>query len=197
MTTTVLENPTPQQRRGVVVHTVLRAVLTTVLLVAVYFMLPLDKALTTSTILLLIGCLIALVVIVAWRIRQIVESDRPALRAIEILSAAFPLYILVFAVAYYLAERASPGSFSQTMDRTGALYFSMTVISTVGFGDIVAKTDIARIVVTTQMFLNLIVLGLGAKVILGAVNLGRQRHADLQGDPVAQGTPDPAGQSPI
>lgn len=66
------------------------------------------------------------------------------------------------------------------MTRTSALYFSVTVLSTVGFGDITAKTDAARLVVTAQMFFDLLALGLGVRVFVGAVKLGRQRHTQHQ-----------------
>lgn len=48
------------------------------------------------------------------------------------------------------------------------------VFSTVGFGDITAKTQAARLVVTGQMIADLVVLGLAIKVIVGAVRRGRQ-----------------------
>jgi hypothetical protein len=47
------------------------------------------------------------------------------------------------------------------------------VFSTVGFGDITAKTQTARLVVTGQMIADLIILGLAIKVITGAVRRGR------------------------
>jgi hypothetical protein len=64
------------------------------------------------------------------------------------------------------------------MTRTNALYFTVTVFATVGFGDITAKTEAARLVVTGQMLIDLIILGLGARVIVGAVTRGRQRRPE-------------------
>ena len=61
-----------------------------------------------------------------------------------------------------------------------ALYFTVTVFATVGFGDIVATTQLARLVVTVQMILDLGVLGLGIRVFLGAVQRGRQQHTAQQ-----------------
>jgi hypothetical protein len=51
------------------------------------------------------------------------------------------------------------------------------VFSTVGFGDITARTDLARTLVTIQMLFNLVVVGLIAKVILGAVNVGQKKRS--------------------
>jgi voltage-gated potassium channel len=50
----------------------------------------------------------------------------------------------------------------------------VTVFATVGFGDITATSQPARLIVTAQMILDLI-LGLGIRVFLGAVQRGRQQ----------------------
>jgi hypothetical protein len=39
------------------------------------------------------------------------------------------------------------------------------VFATVGFGDITATTEAARLVVTGQMIIDLIIIGIGAKII--------------------------------
>ena len=57
-----------------------------------------------------------------------------------------------------------------------ALYFTVTVFSTVGFGDIVAVTDTGRAVVTAQVVANLLVLGLGGRVFFGAIAHARRRE---------------------
>jgi hypothetical protein len=63
------------------------------------------------------------------------------------------------------------------MTHTNALYFTITVFATIGFGDITATTPTPRLVVTAQMILDLIVLGLGVKVLCGATTHGRQRQS--------------------
>ena len=49
---------------------------------------------------------------------------------------------------------------------------------TVGFGDISPASETARLVVTIQMILNLIVLGAGVKLLTVPVQRGRQSQAD-------------------
>jgi len=51
----------------------------------------------------------------------------------------------------------------------------------VGFGDITATSQAARLVVTVQMILDLLVLGLGIRVFIGAVQLAREEHPDPAG----------------
>jgi voltage-gated potassium channel len=57
------------------------------------------------------------------------------------------------------------------------------VLSTVGFGDIAPVTTPARVATMVQMLLNIVVFGLAAKVIFGAVDVGlRRRAAEERGD---------------
>ena len=97
------------------------------------------------------------------------------------------MYLLLFASTYFLMERASAANFTQPLTRTDALYFSVTVFTTVGFGDITAKSETARVVLIVQMLADLAFLGAGVRVLLGAVSRGRERRSDT-GDDAGQAT---------
>jgi len=159
-----------------IVRALLRAVGSTALLVAVYFLLPLDRAAHWAAFAILVIGLAGLMGLVALQVRWIVASPFPGLRALEALATSVPLFLLLFASAYVVMGALSAGNFSQPMTHTNALYFTVTVFATVGFGDITAKTEVARLVVTGQMIIDLIIIGLGVRVILGAVTRGRQRR---------------------
>jgi voltage-gated potassium channel len=171
-----VEQATPRQRRLLLLGTVLRAVLTTAVLVTLYYVLPMNRGFDAHTVLLLTVYLVVFVVVLTYRVRGLFRSRYPGLRAVETLALVVPLYLLLYATTYFLAERADAGYFSEPLTRSSALYFSVTVFSTVGFGDIVPKTDPARLVVTAQMLLDVILLGFGVRVFVGAVNLARERH---------------------
>ena len=68
----------------------------------------------------------------------------------------------------------SAGNFGERLTHTDGLYFTVTVLSTVGFGDITPKTQAARLVVTGQMIADLVILAVAIKVIVGAVRSSRQ-----------------------
>ena len=172
---------TPQDGRpplGKIAWALLRAAGSTIVLVAVYYLLPLNHSARWAAITMLIIGLVLLIALITFQIRSIIASPFPGLRALEALATSIPLFLLLFAATYVVMATISAGSFSQPMTRTNALYFTVTVFSTVGFGDITAKTDPARLLVTVQMIINLIVLGIGARVILGAVTRSRQRQGN-------------------
>jgi len=168
----------PSHQRRLKAAMLARSVLVGVLLFAAYYLLPLDQP-EDIGILLLIGGLILIAGVVTWQVRAILTSPFPRLRGFQTLISGIPLMLVVFAAVYYLTGLAQAASFTQPMDKVDAMYFTVTVFSTVGFGDITAKTDVARTLVTIQMLFNLVVLGLVAKVIFGAVDRGvKQRQAD-------------------
>ena len=82
----------------------------------------------------------------------------------------------------------SASNFGERLTHTDGLYFAVTVFSTVGFGDITAKTQAARLVVTGQMAADLVILGLAIKIIAGAVSRRRQPE-DADGAQPAGDTP--------
>lgn len=153
-----------------------RALLSTLLLIVLYYLLPLDRALNAGAITVLVFGLLVLVGLVGWQIRAILRADYPALRAVEGLAVTIPLFLLLFAVVYFVMAHAQSAAFTQPLSRTDALYFTVTVFATVGFGDIAANTQLARAVVTVQMVADLLVLGVLLKVVVGAVRTGQQRQ---------------------
>jgi voltage-gated potassium channel len=163
-------------RRRILVWAFVRPALIITGLLLLYYLLPLwDRHSRLTGVSLVLG-LAVVAVLLTWQIRKISTSKYPRLRAIEALSLTAPLFIMVFATAYFASGQGNPASFSETLNRTDSLYFTVTVFSSVGFGDIVPVTDQARVLVMIQMLGDLVLIGLVARVILGAVQAGLRRH---------------------
>lgn len=177
MTVDPFQKLPPAKRRRLILLGVLRGLLTTIVLVVLYYVLP-YRSLNGETAVRLLAGLLVFVGITVWQVRTISGSRYPALKAAEALGLVLPLYLVVFASTYYVLERASTANFSMPLTRTDALYFTVTVFSTVGFGDIVPRSEVARIVLIVQMLGDLALLGAGARVLLGAVQRGRERRTD-------------------
>src|SRR5450432_414401 len=157
----------------------LRSLAAAIVLVALYFLLPLDHLAGVPLPVILVVGLLVLLVVTGWQLRLVVRARYPAIRAAEALATTVPLFLLLFASVYFAMARASPTSFStHSLTRTDSLYFTVTTFSTVGYGDITATSQAARLMVTVQIILDLLVLGLGIRMFIGAVQRARQEHRD-------------------
>jgi voltage-gated potassium channel len=174
-TAPVLALSAAQRRRRITVG-LLRSLAITVVLVAAYYIAPLDRLSDVPLALTLAVALIVLTAVASYQVRAVTRSRHPALKAIEALAFIAPLFLLLFAAVYFVMAQADASNFNtETLTRTDSLYFTVTVFATVGFGDITATSETARVLVTVQMVLDLIVLGLGVRAFVGAVEVGRRK----------------------
>jgi voltage-gated potassium channel len=174
-----------------VLGTVVRSTSTAGLLVLGYYVAPLDRRLTTGTVLLLGVALLLFAVFIAVTVRDILRSQRPRLRAVRALVVGVPLLVVVFAATHYTVAAQLPGAFSEALSRTDGLYFTVTVFATVGFGDITPVAELARVLVTVQMLVGLLTVGVIAKMVFGAVQTAESRRTG-RGVPTGTGsTPEP------
>jgi voltage-gated potassium channel len=154
-----------------------RALAATAILLAAYYLAPLDRAKNVPVAVSLTIAMVALGVVVAYQVRAIIRSPYPAVRGVQALATSTSLFLLLFAANYFLMAQSDPRSFNvHALTRNDALYFTVTVFSTVGFGDITATSQAARLIVVAQMLLDLLILGLGVKAFVGAVQRGRERR---------------------
>lgn len=175
-----------------VMQSALRAAGSATVLVAVYYVLPLDQSSTSTAVAILPIGLAALIAMVLWQVRTIIKSQYPGMRAVEALATSLSLFLLLFATTYFVLAKISADSFSQPLTRTDALYFTVTVFSTVGFGDITPMTEVARLVVAGQMVTDVVIIGLGARIIVGAVRIGQRWRSDSRKGEESAGTDSPA-----
>ncbi len=179
MAETAVSDLEPRQRRRLIVISLLRSLLTAAVLVALYYIAPVDGEWGLSSWLRVVVGSIVFIAVVVWEIRRIIRSEFPGIRAIEALAATVPLFLVLFASTYFTMSTLGTGNFSQEdLSRTDALYFTVTVFSTVGFGDISPTSGSARLVVSGQMILDLFILGFGVNAIVSAAKIGRKRQSE-------------------
>jgi hypothetical protein len=164
-------------RRRDVARIVAITLATTASVLVLYYVLPVPKSRGSLLVQTLLGILLFGAVF-GYEIRAILRSERPVSRAARAAALVIPLFIVVFAWTYLTMSHSNPATFDGTLTRTQGLYFSVTLLSTVGFGDITPKTDPARAVVTVQMLMDLVFVALVAKLLLGAAG---RRSTQLRG----------------
>jgi len=167
--------PTSAQRRRVLLIAFIRSLSVATALTVAYFYLPLKHLATLPFGVIVVSGVVILAAVTFHQVRSIIRSAHPAVKAVEALTLTVPLFLLLFAATYFLISQADSGSFNLSgLTRSDTLYFTVTVFATVGFGDIVATSHTARLLVTVQMVLDLILLGAVIRVFVEAVRMARR-----------------------
>ncbi len=140
-----------------------------------YFMPPVEKHNGVGEIITLGIGFLAVTAIVLDQARRVVHAKLPGVRAAEALAVVVPVFLLLFSTLYLSLSHTSASMFSQKLDHSRALYFTVTVFSTVGFGDITPTNDAARLIVSLQMLLDLVIIGVVVRLLINAAKMGLGR----------------------
>ena len=167
--------PTPAQKRRMLLMALGRGLGIATVLTVAYFSLPLKGLATLPLAVIVISGVVVLGAVIAYQVIAIFRAAHPAVKAIEALSLTGPLFLLLFATTYFLMSQADSANFNLAdLTRGDSLYFTVTVFTTVGFGDILATSQSARQLVTVQMILDLILIGAVIRAFVEAVRRARE-----------------------
>jgi voltage-gated potassium channel len=186
-------------RRKALLAAVTRTVIAVVLILGIYFILPVGTGKDLSSSAVIIRGVVALGLFgfaLAMRFRRIQTAELPEVRAVEGAVTALFIFLVLVAMVHLSVSATWPGSYSEQLTSGSALYFTTTVFATVGFGDIVAVSERARMVVTGQMIIDLAVLALIVRVLFTAAKsrLEGESVTDLVKEDGGLGSPGgPAG----
>ncbi len=190
---------TVRHRSGwLVAETFVLAVIGTV----VYYVLPIPShAMRTASWVVVFGvgmAVLGFLILLAIR-RLLRERAEERARGLILLMCLAVLFFSYTDVILAL----EPGQFAGLHTRTDAIYFTISTLSTVGFGDIHAAGQAARAAVTVQIVFNLVFIGAAASVITGMFRTRaqqRQHRASAgkdagpdSGEGAGHGGPAPAG----
>jgi voltage-gated potassium channel len=156
--------------RGDMVMTVGLALVCAALTLGLYYTAPIPSHPHGRVWLRLVIGFVIFSAAVTHEVNAILRHDQPMRRAVVALAVLLPLLVGMFSWTYLTMSRSDPAAFGGSMTRTTALYFTVTVLSTVGFGDITPKTDVARVATMCQMAADLIVLAVVVRLILNVAS---------------------------
>jgi len=170
-------------RRRLLMRSLLRALFITTGLLVLYFVLPLESDTGVKLVINVIVAMAVVGVVSVLNIWSVVRSPYPRLRAVDAAATVVPLLVVLISATYVEIEAGSPQAFSEPLSKSDGLYFTITVLSTVGFGDITPVATPARIVTMVQMLGDLVLFGLFARFLANAMTEGlRRRAADRPAD---------------
>jgi voltage-gated potassium channel len=167
---TAAEPPAHRARRGLLV---LAGML------VVYYAAPVGELPTGAGVLLSVLGLLGGTVLLAWlivrQLQRLVRS-RPGDASVRIDSLVFLIIVVVpmFAAGYYALEQGDASQFESLATKTDALYFTLSTLATVGFGDVHATGQVARALVTIQISFDLVFVAVLVSVITAYI---RERAA--------------------
>ena len=100
------------------------------------------------------------------RVWRIPKADAPIVRSLSLLVLVLVPVLLVFSYLYLSLAARGDRQMEGVETHLDALYFTVTMITTVGFGDITPSGQLARGVATVQMVFNVVVLGFLVRTVL-------------------------------
>jgi voltage-gated potassium channel Kch len=115
------------------------------------------------------------------RVGRIRRSDQPVLEAVGAVALLATLVLLTFAVAYY-AIATNTDQIPGIETKVDSLYFTVSTVATVGYGDIVPTGQAARAIVTLQIIANLTLIAGAFRIVTGAAH---ERQVERRSAPEA------------
>ncbi|HEY2999894.1 MAG TPA: potassium channel family protein [Acidimicrobiales bacterium] len=138
-----------------------RDLLALISVLVIYYAAPVgDLPSIGGVILSVFGLLIGLGVLVWLIIRQLrllvgSRVDDPDVRA-DSLILLISVIVPVFSLGYFALQQADDTQFADLSTKTDALYFTLSTLGTVGFGDVHATGQLARVLVIIQITFDLV-----------------------------------------
>lgn len=133
-----------------------------------------------------LGLAILAVVFYIWFFKRqlagVYKARFPTLRAAEALVLVAAMFLAVFAMIYVMISLNDTAAFTEELSPFNSYYFALTVLATVGFGDITPVTTLARSVTMVQMALDLVFVAVLLRIIGGAAKRAlqeRNEHTQL------------------
>lgn len=152
------------------------------LLLTAYLFVPIkrDSPLISGVIWSVLIALLLLLGFFALQTHRINRSKHPLLAGAESLIIVVATFVIGFAFIYLVMSTHAPETFSEPLIRTGAMYFAIAVLSTVGCGDITPKSDPSRWLVAAQMLIDIGFIAGGVRLLASIARRAdrRNREAD-------------------
>jgi hypothetical protein len=169
-----------RQRIKIVIESLARLIVGLAFVLLMMRLVPVDPHLNVW-IPIAMGCV--MLAAFAWyfrlQLRRIHRARYPRVQATEALVLLVAMFLAFFSVTYYAMSLAEPASFSEELDQFSAFYFTVTVLATVGFGDITPVTIPARSVAMVQMGFDIAFIAVAVRIVTGTANQAMKNRDEV------------------
>jgi voltage-gated potassium channel len=172
----VQDEAATQPSRGHARARIWRAALTCIFMIALYYLIPVEPGVGGSQLVVRTALTIVGGVLVTWLIiRQIRYHLSDPYRGSMIgLLTGIVGGVTFFALVDYITAISIQGEFVDLHTKTDGLYFALTTLTTVGFGDVHAQGQVARGLLVVQLAFNVVVITTAASVLARSIGARRR-----------------------
>jgi voltage-gated potassium channel len=145
-----------------------RGTVVLVALLGVYFAVPVERqssvTVLVANIAVAVVCLVVAGGIFYREFRRMLRGEELSMTGLQLLMV-LEVVMLMFALVYYSLAIHQPHQMAGIETRIDALYFSVTTVSTVGYGDVHAAGQFARVVTTVQLVFDVVFIAAFARLL--------------------------------
>ncbi len=126
-----------------------------------YYFVPIDLKSghpIRETLLFIFALVVLSWLIVLQLVKQMNAGPDPGVRVRSLITLLYPVVVL-FALTYYVVQVRNPQQFNGIVTRTDSLYYTVVTLGTVGYGDIHAVGQLAKVITIVQVAFDLVVIG--------------------------------------
>jgi voltage-gated potassium channel len=138
-----------------------RPVLTLVGVLVAYYAFPLEWTgeSPAGTALSILGTVGGLALVGASMVKELnaVRHGEPG-RGVRVLAMLLILLVMAASLTFFLLNQIRPDEITGLRTRTDALYFTLSTMTTVGYGDVHAEGQLARVAVCVLIVFNVVVV---------------------------------------
>jgi hypothetical protein len=147
-----------------------RLVLGALGMVVIFYAVPVSTQTSTGRAVVSVAVTLLGIAALAWAITtQLKRQLHSRSEDVHTLVMLLVLVAMVFALGFYVLEEHRPGEVSGVSTRTDALYFTLSTLTTVGYGDVHATGQLARGLVILQLVFNAVFVGALVSTVVGTI----------------------------
>jgi Trk-type K+ transport system membrane component len=172
------------------VLTIVRSLVAMTALLVAYFVFPDSGRDNPAVGLAAVVAALTLFGFVFWRqLRRIRHAEYPLMRAAEAIFLVALVFVVLMATVASAFSASDSSTYSEPLSRLDALYYTITTLATVGFGDITPTAPETRAFTTIQIVLGVALLGAGLRSLV----VMAQKVKDERTGGASEGVPETDG----
>jgi len=157
-----------------------RLAATMTLLITLYFVVPVSQEDPGGPVVRGLVTLVVLVALAAAVLAQVRMAASDPARHIDGLVTVIIAVWLIFSLAFYLMAQHQPDQVAGLHTRIDGLYFAASTMLTIGYGDVHATGQLARVLILVQLLFDAVFVALAVTMLTTRLRSRAQAQVEAQ-----------------